>query len=543
MLLGGCYHGIEPGQGLDPEGEDAEGDDDAGTDEVPAELEPAPAALRLLLQRQHVNAVRDLLGDEAAAAATPPPNIALNGFDAVGASQQALSDAEVDAFEQSARSVVAAAAGADQLGTWLACDPAVMGDAACMEQVVGSFGRMAWRRPLVDEEVQRYAQVGTAAATDYGSFDQGMQEVMAAMLQSTHFLYQVEIGEPDPEDASRRRLTPYELAARLSFFLLDTTPDAELLADAEAGLLDDADGIAEAAWRLLERPGARDSLGQFFSEIWRLRNLPSLPKDLGTFPRWSPELADAMRVETLALIDDLVWEQEADFREVFTADYTFVNAQLGYHYGLPQAASLGEDFTRVELGGHDGRAGLFGQASFASLLSHVSSTSPTLRGKFVLENILCRTVPPPPPGVVTDLPPTDDATTMRERLEIHMSEPTCRGCHAMMDPIGFGLENYDGIGAFRTEDNGYPIDSSAEIDGEPFEGAAGLGKAVAEIPGTAGCLVRNMYRHATGHIETPGEASSINTLQDSFIESGYRMQDLMVEIVASPAFRLVAEPE
>ncbi|MEM7154157.1 MAG: DUF1592 domain-containing protein [Myxococcota bacterium] len=543
MLLSGCYTGLEAGQGPDLGTDDGNDGEDAGSDEVPAELEPAPAALRLLLQRQHVNAVRDLLGEEAAAAASPPQNIALNGFDAVGASQQALSDAEVDAFEQSARAVVDAAAAAGTVDTWLACDPATTGEGPCMEQVVESFGRMAWRRPLVDEEIQRYAAVGTAAATDYGSFTRGIREAMAAMLQSPHFLYQVEIGEPDPEDASRRRLTAYELATRLSFFLLDTTPDAELLADAEAGLLSDADGITEAAWRLLERPGARESLGHFFGEVWRLRNLPSLPKDLGTFPQWSPELAEAMRRETLALVDDLVWEQEADFREVFTADYTFVNAQLGYHYGLPQAASLGEDFTRVELGGHDGRAGLFGQASFASLLSHVSSTSPTLRGKFVLENILCRTVPPPPPGVVTDLPPTDEATTMRERLEIHMSDPTCRGCHAMMDPIGFGLENYDGIGAFRTEDNGYPIDASAEIDGEPFDGAAGLGKAVAEIPGTSGCLVRNLYRHATGHIETPGEASSINILQDSFIESGYRMQDLMVEIAASPAFRLVAEPE
>ena len=167
----------------------------------------------------------------------------------------------------------------------------------------------------------------------------------------------------------------------------------------------------------------------------------------------------------------------------------------------------------------------------------------TVRGKFVLEDILCRTVPPPPPGVVTDLPDTGDARTMRERLELHMSEPSCSGCHSMMDPIGFGLENYDSIGRFRTEDDGYPIDASAELDGTPFDGAAGLGAIVAQTPGTASCLVHNLYRHATGHVETEGEQVAMDALEEAFEESGHRMQDLMVEIVASPAFRVVAEPE
>lgn len=540
LAMGGCYRG-DPSEGMTAGlGEDGDGD---GGDEIPAELEPAPAALRLLLQRQYVNAIRDLLGEEAAAVAAPPPNFALNGFDSVGASQQALSDAEIDAFEQSARAVTEAAAAAGRIDSWLACDPNTSGQDACMQQVVSSFGRMAWRRPLTDDEITRYAAVGTAAAADLGSFDRGMQEAIAAMLQSPYFIYQVEIGEPDPDDPARRRLTAYELATRMSFFLVDTVPDAELLADAEAGLLADSDGIREAAWRLLERPEARRSLGDFFGEVWRLRDLPDLPKDLGTFPQWTPTLAESMRLETMALVEDIVWEQDADFREVFTADYTFANAQLGFHYGLPGAAELSDVPSRVTLAGHDKRAGLFGHAGFQALLGHVSTTSPTLRGKFVLENILCRTVPPPPPGVVTDLPDTGEARTMRERLEIHMSEPTCSGCHSMMDPIGFGLENYDSIGRFRTEENGYPIDSSAELDGTPFDGAAGLGQIVAETPGTASCLVRNLYRHATGHIETEGEQVAVEALEESFVESGHHMQDLMIEIVASPAFRVVAEPE
>jgi len=543
-LASGCYQGIGDRPGASA-GQDGDGEDDAGMDdgEIPAELEPAPASLRLLLQRQYVGAIEDLLGPQAAAVAAPPENHAINGFDAVGASQLALGDAEIDAYEQSARAVVEAAAAAGTLASWLACDPAVQGDAICMEQVVESFGRRAWRRPLTEDEVQRYAAVGTTAATDFGSFDAGMQEAVAALLQSPHFLYQVEVGEPDPDDPTRRRLTPYELASRMSFFLVDTVPDADLLDDAEAGLLATEDGIREAAYRLLERPRARGSLGAFFGEAWRLRNLATLPKDQATFPQWTPALAQAMQAETLALVEDIAWSRDADFREVFTADYTFANAQLGFHYGLPGAAELGDALTMVPLGGLDKRGGVFGHAGFLSLLAHVSSTSPTLRGKFVLENVLCRTVPPPPPGVVTDLPVPEPGMTMRERLEQHMEDPSCAGCHGYIDPIGFGLENYDGIGRFRTEDNGSPIDASAAIDGQPFEGAAGLGALVAASPDAASCLTRNLYRHATGHIETDGEEVALVALEEAFVDSGYRMQALLVEIVASPAFRVVAEPE
>ncbi|MCA9707804.1 MAG: DUF1592 domain-containing protein [Myxococcales bacterium] len=422
----------------------------------------------------------------------------------------------------------------------LRAPPALWGGAAAL------FGVMAIHAEAVAvvsfHEDLLAAGLGLAAAAAQG-FERGLQEAVAALLQSPYFLYQVEIGEPDPDDPSRRRLTSYELATRMSFFLLDTVPDAELLDEAEADLLADADGIRAAAWRLLERPQARDTLGEIFGEAWRLRELEALPKDPSTFPQWSPELAGAMRQETLSLIDDITWERDADFLEVFTADYTFVDVRLGFHYGLPDAAQLPDAPTRVELGGLDGRGGVFGHAGFLARLAHVSSTSPTLRGKFVLENILCRTVPPPPPGVVTDLPVAEDDATMRERLEAHVVDPSCAGCHSMMDPIGFGLESYDGIGRFRTTDNGSPIDASAQLDGQPFEGAAQLGALVAQSPQTPSCLVRNIYRHATGHIETEGEEVAIEAIEEAFVESGHRMQDLLVEIVASPAFRVVAEPQ
>lgn len=538
----GCYEGIDPDFALSGGDADGDGDGDGGG-AVPAEFEPAPVALRLLLSRQHQHAIADLLGEEAAAAASPPPNFALNGFDTVGASQQALSDAEVDAFERSARAVAIAAWQAGTLLPWVECDPQVIGEPACLRQFTESFGRVAWRRPLTDEEIERYTAVGTAAANDLGGFELGLRELTAAMLQSPHFIYQVEVGEPDPDDPDRRRLTAHELAARISLFVVDTIPDAELRADAEAGLLQTTEGIVAATERLLARAEAKGAMRAFFSELWRLRELATRSKDATTFPQWSPQLGAAMQEETLALVDDLVWARDADFMEVFTADYTFANDQLGYHYGLPEAASLGANHQRVELSGHQKRGGLFGHASFQTLLAHVSTTSPTLRGKFVLETILCRVVHPPPPGVVTNLPDTSEAKTMRERLEAHMQDPTCAGCHSILDPIGFGLENYDAIGSFRTTENGYPIDATSSMEGAAFEGAAQLGAVVAERDSSAQCLTRNLFRHATGHIETEGEEVAIEQLERAFADSGHRMQDLVLAIVASPAFRLAAHPE
>jgi hypothetical protein len=548
--LGGCYQGLEDGRATAADGgsgDDGGSADDDGADDgdepISEDLEPAEARLRLLLSRQYVHSVRDLLGEAAAAEATPPANVTINGFESVGASQLALGDSEVNAYETSAQAVAAVAiTDTTRLAELAGCTPSGPTDEACMTSFVQEIGLRAFRRPLSPEEVDRYVAVGMTAAADLDDGMRGFERVIATLLQSPYFLYQVEVGEPDPDDPERRRLTGWEMATRMSFFLVDTTPDVELLAAAESGELDTAAGIRDEARRLLQKPEARQALADFMSEYLRLRALDTLPKDPTAFPEWGENVAAAMRLETLALVEELVWNTNGDFTELFDAPYTFVNADLAPIYGLDPAA-YGPELTKVTLPPEQLRGGIFGHASFLSVLAHTASTSPTLRGKFVRENIMCTAVPPPPPSVVTDLPDTSEAKTMRERLEQHMEDPSCAGCHAYIDPIGFGLELYDGIGRFRTTENGVTIDASAEMDGETFEGAAALGTIVRANPQASGCVVRSLFRHAAGHIEQDGELAEIEALEAGFADGGYHLQDVLVELVANAAFRVVGTPE
>jgi hypothetical protein len=546
---GGCYSGLDGGRGGAADGADdgvTDGaDDGAGDDEpISEELEPAPARLRLLLSRQYVHAVRDLFGDAAAAVAAPPADVALNGFDAIGASQLSLGDAEVDAYEASAGAVAEVAmTDPSSLAAIAGCTPTGPNDEACLADFVAELGRRAFRRPMADDELARYVGVGMTAAADFSDMAAGQERVIAAILQSPYFLYQVEIGEPDASVEGRRRLTGYEMATRMSLLLADTIPDVELLDAAAAGELDTADGIRGQAERLIASEPAQQAFADFISEFLRLRELPELPKDPALFPEFTPLLTDAMWRETLALVDDVVWARDADFTEVFDAPYTFVDSNLASLYGIPNPETYGDTMTKVTLPPEQKRGGLFGHAGLLSALGHIASTSPTIRGKFVRENIMCTAVPPPPPGVITDLPDTSEAKTMRQRLEAHMGDPTCAGCHAFIDPIGFGLENYDAIGRFRTEENGEPIDAVAEVDGVVFEGAAQLGALVRADPRSAGCIVRSLFRHGTGHLEVDGEEAEIAALETTFADEGFRMQAMLVELVASPAFRVVGEPD
>lgn len=503
---------------------------------------PAPT-LRKLVARQYRNAVRDLLGVDAALAAAPPADAPMNGFESIGAAQFALGDTEVRQYEESARAVAAAGMGNPASIAALAdCSPTSPPEAeTCQRVFVERFGRLAWRRPLDKEEIDLYAAVAKKAAEELNDFYAGIEYATAALLQSPNFLYQVELGEPDLQVPGARKLTGYEMASRISFFLLDTTPDEALLTAAEAGKLATAEGVREAARALLGTPAAREALRGFYDEFLRLRDLPKLVKDGEFYPQFSPSLAQAMQEETLALIDDVVWERNADYRDVLDADYTFVNAELAAFYGLPTPEE--EGFSRVVLPPEQKRGGIFGHAGFLSLFAHATSTSPTLRGRFVRERMLCQSIPAPPNNVVTELPSDAEAKTMRDKLAAHQKDPSCSGCHKLMDNIGFGLENYDGIGVFRTMENGVTIDTKSDVDGVVFDGAKELGSALRNDDDVSMCVVRNIFRFATGHVETKGEKVAMEALGQAFADSGYKLQDLLVEVVASDAFRLVGTPK
>jgi uncharacterized protein DUF1592/uncharacterized protein DUF1588/uncharacterized protein DUF1595/uncharacterized protein DUF1587/uncharacterized protein DUF1585 len=519
----------------------------SGPDTVdPQAFKPPAPTLRRLLGRQYRSSVRDLLGDAAALAADPPADSSLNGFDAIGSAQLGVSDDAVTRYEDSARAVAAAAMGdPTRIATFLSCDPMAPADAdACRKDFARSFGRLAFRRPLDAEEVNRYAGVAETASSELGDFNSGIEYAILAFLQSPSFLYQVEIGTIDAARPTLRRLDGYEMASRMSFFLVGSTPSPALLDAAEKGTLDDAAGARAAAKTLLAQPEARAALDSFYAEFLRLRDLDAVVKDEKAFPQFSPKLAQAMREETLHLIDDIVWDQNGDYRDILDADYTFVNGDLASLYGMEAPGGDGSEFIKVQLPEEQKRGGLLGQASFLSLFSHAAISSPTLRGKFVRERLLCQAIPAPPANVNTVLPTDPNARTAREKLSVHQTAPGCKSCHQAMDLIGFGLENYDGIGAFRTTENGEVIDPKTEADGiGAFDGAKGLGTLLRDEPAVTSCMVRNIFRGATGHIDTTGEAPALTELDKSFADSGYHLQDLLVELVASDAFRLVGVVE
>jgi len=506
----------------------------------PASFAPAPATMRRLLGRQYRNTIADLLGEPAARAVEAPEDVSLNGFDSIGSAQLSIGLSQVTGYEDSARAIAAAAVSdGTEVERLMGCEPSGADDGACFRAFVGRFGRLAFRRSLTDDERERLVGLALAAAEAYDSFDRGLEYAIATILQSPNFIYRIELGQADPHDESRRVLTGTEMASRLSYFLLDTTPSEALLDRAEAGDLDDADGVAEVAREMLAQPEARHAMGSFYGELFKLRDIETLVKDGEVFPEFTPELATSMRGETLALIDHLAFEEESDFTAMFDAPYTFVDPRLADFYGVeyPEGET---GFVKVSLPAEQGRAGLMSHAAMLSLQAHSDGSSPTLRGKFVRESILCQTIPAPPNDIETSLPPDADFKTKKEKLEQHMEDPSCNGCHRVMDPIGFALEGFDGMGRHRTEVDGVTLDITAETDDLGIlDGPEGLGGVLADQPSAVRCLVRNFFRHAVAHVEVDGEKEAIEKIDEAFAASDYRLKEMVVALVSNEAFRYV----
>lgn len=513
---------------------------DSEDDPPPRHAEPR---MRRLLGKQYVASVQALLGPAAASVAKPPADIASQGFDAIGAAQLTPAEAALAGYEQSAQAIAnRVVSDPTKLPQLMGCTPAGAQDAACFERFVRAFGRRAFRRPLDDDEVARYVRLATTTAGRYHNAYAGTAYLIAAFLQSPYFLYQIEVGEPDPEEPTRRRLTGLELATRMSYFLTSGPPDDALLDAAEAGELATPEAVRAIARELVGRPAARDALDAFYEERMKLRHLEALTKDPDLYPLYSPALAPAMRQEALLLLRDVVWTQDADYRELYTAPHAFVNTGLAQLYGMTPVTGPG--FERRML--PPNRQGVFGQAAFLAREAHPTSTSPTRRGRFVSERVLCIDIPPPPPEVVTELPPPVPGMpmTMRQRLRQHSENEACASCHVRMDGIGLALENFDGAGRHRQHDDGLPIDASGEVfEVGTFTGLAGLAALVRERPELHRCWVRGLYRHATGHLEAEADEAALVEVDRQFELAGFRLKELLVEIAASDAFRFVDNPE
>ncbi len=524
LMLGGC------------------GDDAASGGAGPSDpqFKPAPGGLRRLTGLQYIASVQVLLGDNAAAVALPPPDAQYAGSEVIAASELSLSPADVDVYEASAIAVASAAvADPDTRASIIPCTATAIADEACFEQIADRVGRLAWRRPITELERGELIAAGVSGATVYGTFDDGAKTMLSLILQSPDFLYQVELGDPHAADPTSRPLLPHELATRLSFFLVGETPDEALLDLADAGGLDTAEQVREVAFDLVTRPRAKVALGDFFSERFNLRDTASIQKNPDAFPLFTDATRAAIARETRLFLDEIVWTEDADALSIFDAPFTFVNEDNAWIYGLSVG---GDEFQKVNL---PGRSGVLTQPSFLARSAHPGETSPTRRGKYILEELLCQAVPPPPPGTSDVLPEAMDGDkTMRQRLAEVIVHAECRACHDRMDPIGLSLEHFDAVGVYRLDDDGLPLDTKGEAAGlAPFDGAVELGASIRGYEGAARCIVRHLYRQSMGHTEYPGEEPAIQALSESFVEGGHRIQSLLVEIATSPAFRHVGDPK
>lgn len=504
------------------------------------EIEPPapPATLHRLTVSQYHNSVLDLFGEDI----TLPelePDLKLHGYTSIATGELTVSPRAAELYEAAARDLSRqVVSDPDRRARVTGC---LQPDALCLRAAFARLGRLAWRRPLSGAEIDMLIGIVDNADELLGDRWTGVQFGLAALLQSPYFVYRVELGVPDPKQGNRRRLDGYEMASRLSFVLWNRAPDSELLDAAERGELDDAEGVRRHAGRLLDDAKGRDALAGFFGEYLNLDRLAGLSKDSEQFPQMTPELAKGMHGELTRLFAYVVFDLDDDYRRIFSEPVAFVNAELATHYGVAPPAEDGA-FEMRELGSDSARAGLLTTAGLMALYSHSAATSPTLRGRFVRQNLLCEDIAPPPPGVVTSL---DEATgpTVRERLSAHANDPICAACHVKMDPIGLGFEAFDAIGGIRTEEApGYPVDATGDLDGIAFDGARQLQELLAQDPRVPACFVRQLYRFATGHLESERELELVDELMVGFEASGNRVRDLVIAVAASKAFRYAATP-
>jgi hypothetical protein len=507
---------------------------------------PAPAGLRRLTVPQYLNTIKDLFF-EGGVASTLDPEVAavlpLNGFASIGAALLSVSSTATEQFETAALDVAKQAmSDVAHRATLVGCMPAGITDDACTGTFLKTFGRRAWRRPLTSEELGIYLGLVNGLQKSTGDFYQGLQYGIAALLQSPNFLYRVELGTPDPTKPSQSVFNDFELATRLSFFLWNTTPDDVLLDAAQSQQLTKGSGLATQAQRLLGSPRLVDAIRTFFTEYYRLADLDKLPQDPTLFPQRTATIGASMREETLRFLTDIAFTRNVDYRSLFDSRTTYVNAELAKLYGVAGPAT---GFAAVTLPDSGMRTGYLGQGSFLALNAHNDVTSPTYRGKFVQEMLLCQTIPPPPPGV-PPLPPNSATAqqTMRQKLEMHRAVEPCKTCHSMMDPIGLAFENFDAIGAFRTIDAMQAIDASGtlNIGGQmvSFSGPRQLATLLTTHPQAGPCVVKNVYRYAMGHVENDGELAAVTTLSTQFESGGFKLLSLIGGVVQHPAFAYAA---
>lgn len=486
-----------------------------------------PAGMRRLSAAEYDATVRDLLGDPAGGSNLVLPDDSRTPFDNDYTNQTSsktlVEGVELLAADATGRLLKDTTRRARVVG----CQPAGAKDDACLKSFVTSFGRRALRRPLADDEVTRFLTLGSLGQMA-NDFYVSVNAVVRAFLQHPSFLHRIELGTPVAGQPGIYKLSDDEVAARLSYLLWGSMPSAALFDLADRKRLETPDAVRAAATDMLTDPRARDRIKRFHAMWIGFEEL-----------KQAPELADAMRTETGALIDRVIFDDRRPWQDIFRMDETFVGDALAKHYGITGPGGTQPQWVKW---GPSGRRGLLSQGSFLQVGTKANDSSPTMRGLFVRRNLFCQPIAPPPPGVNTDnVPPAVGADACKKTRYAAHDQGGCRGCHDQIDPVGFGLEAYDKEGRFRTTEADHPecpISGEGEIVGVGrFKGPAELAARALEAGLLNSCVVEQLHRFASGRTNLDDlDRALVARLADRAGKKDFRFDTLMLDLIGSPTF-------
>jgi hypothetical protein len=518
------------------------GESCAGQDAAPPPARPpipvslSTRRLRRLSTREYNNVVRDLLGDGSRPARQFIAEVYQNGYDNGSAGLAVQSD-QVVGYQQAAEALAAAAVDTALDRLLGDCDVIAQGEAACEDAFVEAFAPRAYRRPLTETEALNLRAAFAIGASE-GGFSTGLRTALEVVLQSPQFLYREELGPLAAIGGGTVQLTDYEIASELSFMLTGSIPDDELWKAVEQGRFNGAGDYTREASRLFSTPAAKETLGAFLHEWLTTNRLVRVRKDPSFYPTFNQDMAGSMTGELDRFYASAL--SSGSLRSLFMSNESFADGTLARIYGVPVT---GTEFQPVTLDPQL-RKGILSRAGFLAVHADTDGSGPVSRGVFVLQSILCSPPAPPPPTVAPVVPASDPRAktlTTRERFAEHVSNAACASCHRTIDGLGFGFEEFDGIGVYRAVENGVPIDSTGiiigtgEIDGE-YGGAGELATRLAGSRHVVDCYVKQVYRYAMGETEPHGDdPASLAWLKTDFSPDS-KITDLLLNLVKSQVF-------
>ncbi len=500
-------------------------------------------ALRRITESQYRHTIADVLGSDIKIEARFEPERREDGLLALGSAELSLTSSGFEQYFALAANIAGQALDEKRRDKTVGCEPQdpSRADDACARAFIARYGELLFRRPLTSGEIGPRLKSAALGAEQAGDFHAGLRLALTSLLVAPEFLFRVESAEADPANPGEYRLDAYTKAARLSFMVWDSAPDAELLAAARSGALHSQDELDRQIARMIASPKFEQGARAFFADMLQLDGFGNLVKDPEIYPKFNQSIAENAREQMLMRTIDLLVDRKGDYRDLFTSSETFISRPLAAVYNVPFASKT--EWTTYRFPESSERSGIITDIGFLSLHAHPGTSSPTRRGIKVMEIFMCQATPQPPANVDFSTVQDSKQGTVRGRLLDHMENEGCSGCHRRTDPIGLALEHFDGLGQLRTLENGVPIDVSAKLKDIEFEGAQGLGDYLREEPRVPACLVRNVYQYGVGRKTVGRDRAYLAAQSQAFAANGYRFPDLVASVAASPEFFNVVMPK